>query len=329
MRKVLKVAKWVVVVVGVLAAAAVAYFFAAFPKAQAAPDVTVSATPEALARGEYLFHHVLSCVDCHSAKDRTLVGAPAVPGALGRGGDPFPLGDAGTLHPPNLTPAALGNWTDGEIMRAVRDGVSRDGGALFPLMPYIAYRHLAEPDLHALVAYVRSLPPVENEVPDRELAFPLNVLVRTMPSPAGPVPAAAPDPAAGAAYGEYLVTVAACSECHTQNDRGTPLAGMYLAGGGEFPMGEGRMVRSANITPDVATGIGNWTKEMFVARFKDWSDDAAHPRPRQPGENASPMPWLYYSGMTESDLGAIYDYLRTVTPVRHAVVRFERTPVAE
>jgi hypothetical protein len=179
------------------------------------------------------------------------------------------------------------------------------------------------------VAYVRSLPPVENDVPDRELAFPLNLLVRTMPSPAGPVPRTAPDPADGAAYGEYLVSVAGCDACHTMNERGTPLEGMRLAGGSEFPMGEGRLARSANITPDVETGIGNWTKERFVARFEDWADAAANPRPRAPGENESPMPWLYYSGMTGSDLGAIYDYLRTVPPVRHAVVRFERIPAAE
>ena len=145
----------------------------------------------------------------------------------------------------------------------------------------------------------------------------MNLIIRMMPGPAGPYPA---EPGRGVVErGRYLVTAASCGDCHSpMDDRGTPLPGREFSGGNEFPTGDGWMARTTNITPDSVTGIGVWSRERFVGAFKARRSGGAS----VPGARLSPMPWLAYSGMTEEDLAVIYDYLRTVPPVRNAVVRF-------
>lgn len=327
MRRALHVVAWIVTVIAVLVLGGLVYLGLVYPKKQDPPAVRIEATPDLLARGDYLFHHVAACAVCHTPHEPSLSGARIEPDRIGEGGPPFPLGYAGTLYAKNITPTALGEWTDGEIVRALRDGVSRDGGSLFPLMPYSNYRNLSERDLHALVVYVRSLEPRPNKVPDRELHFPMNLIIRLMPSPAGPYPSA-PERSSTVDYGRYLVNAASCGDCHSQMDKGQPLAGLELAGGNPFPTDDGWVATTANITPDSATGIGAWSRERFIGAFKARELQRIAPRPPAPGERRSPMPWLAYSGMTEEDLGAIYDYLRTVEPVRHEVVRFAREEAA-
>lgn len=322
MRKTLRVLGWIAAVVLVVLLGALVYLGLAYPKAEDPPDLEIAATPELLARGDYLFHHVTGCVICHSPHEPTVAGARVTPGSEGAGGPEFPIGSAGTLYAKNITPAALGEWTDGEIIRALRDGVSRDGTALFPLMPYFNYRRLSEFDLTAIVAYTRTLAPRESEVPERELAFPMNLIVRMMPGPAGPYPSA-PDPANPAAYGEYLVTAASCGDCHSpMDDRGRALPGRELSGGNPFPTGDGWVAHTANITPDSATGIGLWSRERFISTVRQRA--AAAGSPLSESARLSPMPWIAFAGMTDEDLGAVYDYLRTVPPVRHEVVKFTR-----
>src|SRR5574341_1161205 len=105
------------------------------------------------------------------------------------GGQEFNLGPAGRLYSKNITPAAIGSWSDGELRRAVTAGVSRDRTPLFPLMPYPHYGVMDEEDIHAVLAYVRSLKAIENRnIPARTLSFPLNLIVRTIPAPANPQP---------------------------------------------------------------------------------------------------------------------------------------------
>lgn len=323
MRTALRVLLWIVTVIAVIVLGGLVYLGLAYPKKQDPPSTSIEATPELVARGEYLFHHVAVCAECHSPHDPERVGEPIVPGRVGEGGWEFPLGAAGTVYSKNITPAAVGEWTDGEIVRALRDGVSRKGAPLFPLMPYFNYRQLSERDLHALVAYMRTLPSRATQVPDRELAFPMNLIVRTIPNPAGPYPQE-PARSPSAEYGRYLVTAASCGECHSPMDRGEPVAGRAFSGGNPFPHEEGWVARSTNITPDSATGIGAWSRERFIGTFKSRVPGPGGARRLAPGERRSPMPWLGYSGMSEGDLGAIYDYLRTVEPVRNEVVRFER-----
>ncbi len=328
MRRALRVVLWIVTVLAVVVLGGLLYLGTVYPKKQAPLAVRIEATADLLARGDYLFHHVAACAVCHTPHEPSLSGARIEPDRVGEGGEPFPLGSAGILYAKNITPAALGEWTDGEIVRALRDGISRDGTPLFPLMPYFNYRNLSERDLHALVAYMRSLRPRASEVPERDLNFPMNLIIRMMPSPAGPYPTA-PDPPSGVEYGRYLVQAASCGDCHSpMDDRGQPLPGRELSGGNPFPTGDGWVAHTANITPDSATGIGAWSRERFIGAFKARQPLASAPRPSAPGERRSPMPWISYAGMSEEDLGAIYDYLRTVEPVRHEVVRFVREETA-
>lgn len=301
--------------------------FAVFPKVPAPSPVKVEATPELLARGSYLAHNVSICMDCHSARDWSRFSAPVVEDSLGKGGEPFghAIGLPGEFYGANITPAAVGAWSDGELISAFTGGVTPAGKALFPIMPWPAFAQLCERDVHAITAFVRSLAPIDNVVPERSVDFPVNLIVRTMPTPAAP-PKECPRPEDGVAYGRYLTTVASCADCHTQKAQGKDVPGMAFAGGNEFPLPTGGVVRSANITPDVETGIGGWTQEAFIARFRAHADPSKAV-PVAPGSFNTVMPWTMYGGMSEEDLGAIYDYLRTLAPVKNTMQRF--TPAAD
>jgi mono/diheme cytochrome c family protein len=318
-----KVLKWVLIPVGALAAVAasgVGYLFAAFPKAGPAPDTKVTSTPELVARGEYLAHHVTVCMDCHAQRDWSRFSGPPKDGTLGHGGERFTreMGLPGDFTSKNITPGGVGNWSDGELERAITMGVTREGRPMFPIMPYKYLRHLCKEDLHSIIAYVRSLPSSDKRHPDSELDFPVNLIVRTMPEAAEPWGCTKP----GAAdHGKYLVTVAGCPECHTKQDKGQ-VVGERLAGGWRFPLPDGAHVTSRNITPDPETGIGKWSKEQFVSTFQSrGKPEGAFPV--KPGERQTIMPWNMYGGMTAEDLGAIYDYLRSVTPVKNVVADYE------
>jgi hypothetical protein len=100
---------------------------------------------------------------------------------------------------------------------------------------------------------------------------------------------------------------------------------MDFAGGFHFQLPWG-LVQSANITPDIETGIGTWKKAQFIGKFKNLDSEAAnHIAMKPPYSEAyfnTVMPWTMYAGMTEEDLGAIYTYLRTVPPVKHKVQKY-------
>ncbi|WP_375770645.1 c-type cytochrome [Archangium gephyra] len=315
MKKVL-VAVLAVVLLGVLGAAGVAWGLR--PRMRPAPDRKVEATPEKLARGRYLAENVAACLHCHSQADKSLFGMPPKLGTEGAGGmcmgpeDGFP----GTLCASNLTSdpeTGLGRWMDGEIIRAIREGVSRDGRPLMAIMPYGFYRDMSDEDVEAIVAWLRTLPAVRSPLTAPRFDFPLNVLVRFMPEP---VEQSVPAPARSdtVAYGKYLVTVGGCVECHTP-DAG-PRAGQWFAGGREFELEKGVVLRSANLTPH-ATGMGGLSREEFIGLFKRHAGPGA--RREVPERLNTLMAWLSYGGMAEQDVGAIYDYLKTQPPVDNAV----------
>jgi mono/diheme cytochrome c family protein len=141
-----------------------------------------------------------------------------------------------------------------------------------------------------------------------------------MPAPAPALPEKAPDPSDRLAHGKYLTTIASCASCHTKMERGRPVPGMAFAGGLEFHMRSGGVQYSSNITPDPETGIGRWTVEQFVARFKMIAD-ADEASLALNGRKNTEMPWRDYGGMNTDDLTAIFTYLQTVPAVRHAVPR--------
>ncbi|MDX5482553.1 MAG: cytochrome c [Hymenobacteraceae bacterium] len=331
MKKVLKALGYVVVVLVVAAAAGVIYLQYAFPNVDAAPVITVGKTPALVERGEYLANHVAICIDCHSTRDFSRFSGPPAPGTFGKGGDKFDhsFGFPGTFYARNITSdkeTGIGNWTDGEIYRAITKGVSKDGEPLFPVMPYKSYSQMTEQDAYAIIAYIRTLSPIKNKIPASAPDFPMNLILRTIPSDEK-----APAEEATAlndelAHGKYLVTIAACGDCHTPQEKGAPIAGKRLAGGMEFSFPNGSVLRSANITPDKETGIGNWTEDAFVQRFKMYEDPSMTASQLSPDDFNTLMPWKMYSGMKEEDLRAIYRYLMSLEPNKNKVERFTPAP---
>jgi len=324
MKKLLKNLGIIVGIVILVAIGGYVYLNIAFPKTDPPMNVTVQETGLRIERGEYLANHVTTCMDCHSEHDTKLFSYVVKPGTLGKGGDRLDesMGFPGKVYFKNITPAALGKWSDGELIRAITCGVNKDGKALFPIMPYLNYNKLSQEDLYSIVAYVRSLKPIEKVVPETELNFPLSLIVKTIPlekyTPNNPV-----DKSDVVKYGKYLVTIASCFNCHTRMNKGEPLPGMDFAGGEEFILFNGHsVVRSANITPDNQTGIGSWTKEVFISRFKYYDSDSTRYVPVGPDEFNTVMPWTMFAGMKEEDLGAIYEYLRTIKPVNNLVQRW-------
>lgn len=323
MKKAFKIIAYILGGVTLLVVAFILYFNSSYPKIDAPTNEKVEITPARLERGKYLANHITVCMDCHSTRDWTKFSGPPKMETLGMGGDIFNEANAGipgVLYARNITPSGIANYTDGELMRVITNGVTKDGRALFPLMPYLGYNHLTREDLYSIVAYIRSLQPIKNDVPESSLDFPVNLIVKTMP-PKSYVPSPEPDKNNPSEYGKYLVGVAGCFDCHTQMNKGEYIMEKAFGGGFEFQFPAGT-VRSANITPENISGIGTWTKDEFVERFKSM-DPSAYP-PSETGINDfnTAMPWTMYAGMTREDLGAIYDYLRTIKPVKNAVVKF-------
>lgn len=313
-----KVTGVIVLIIAVLSG----YFLWAYPAVGPAPEIKVEGTPDQIKRGKYLANHVTLCVDCHSTRDWSIFSGPITPGTEGQGGEKFgpEMGFPGTFYSRNITPHNLGDWTDGEIYRAITSGVSKDGSPLFPVMPYPSYKNMAPRDVKAIIAYIRTLQTVAFDPPASVPDFPLNLIMRTMP--ADPVDSATvPSPEDPIKYGKYLTTIAACSDCHTPKESGAPVRELLMAGGMEFRL-PGGTVRSANLTPHPETGIGRWSKEQFVAAFKQYNV----PSDSLPGAPANGyntvMPWNMYAGMKEQDLEAIYTYLQTLEPKENAVEKF-------
>lgn len=307
------------VIIG-LAVSAGTYVKLALPRVAPAPDLAVRRDSASVAHGKYLVNHVAACIDCHSTRDYTRRYGPMVAGTDGKGGEGFlrEQGFPGNYYAPNITPAHLGTWTDGEIYQAITVGVSKDGHALFPVMPYPNYAQMDRRDIEDIIAYIRTLKPIANKVLTSQSDFPMNFIINTIPADAKG--GTRPNPADSIEYGRYLTTFASCAECHTKkDDRGQPIAGQEFAGGNEFPMPTG-IVRSCNITP-AKSGIGAWTRAGFIAHFKQHADPSVAV-PLAKGEVSSLMPWVFYANMSEQDLGAIYAYLRTIKPVENHIEWF-------
>ena len=326
MKKGVRILLVAVALVVILLGSLLVYFFSKYPDAGPAPNLTIAPTAARLERGRYLVNNVSVCLNCHSTRDWTKFSGPTIPGTDGKGGERLgeEFGLPGTLFASNITPSGIGKISDGGLMLAITSGIGKDHRALFPIMPYPNFTRMSDEDLYSIIAYIRTLKPVENSVPERTLNFPLNLIVRMIPKPHSPRNVPVRSDTVG--YGEYLVTAASCSACHTRMKKGEPIPGMAFAGGNEFVLPQGT-VRSANITPDDETGIGGWTKDLFVLKFKQFATpDSTTTSPESMGYN-SVMPWTDYAGMTEDDLGAIFAYLRTLTPVHNLVEKF--TPKAQ
>lgn len=299
-----------------LIGAGIGYLYVRYPVTDDAPNIKVEVTPERVARGQYLANSVALCMDCHSVRDFSLHTGPLKPDTLGKGGEHFgeEFEIPGDIYVPNITPAALKDWTDGEIARAVVGGVSKDGRALFPMMPYTNYRHMSEEDVYAIIAYVRSLAPIENKVPRSDINFPVSAIARVFPNKMSY--GKMPDKADQLAYGKYVTTIAGCADCHSP-DHGQDEETKY-SGGDKWKLPWGYN-QPPNLTPDKETGIGTWTKEQFIAKFKAHAGPEAATAKLAEGQVNTIMPWTFYATMTDEDLGAIYTFLSSLKPVKNKV----------
>ncbi len=285
-------------------------------------EMTAPNDPETIARGAYIFNYGWQCWDCHSQG----VPSPDAPQAGGREFDLRNVGPGfGVFYAPNITPdpeTGIGAWTDGEIVRSLREGLNREGRMTFTIMGREFLHGLSDEDALAVVAYLRSLPPVRNEAPPSRLSFMAKALLAfrvIKPLPAITEPVVAPPEGETAAYGEYVARHASsCAECHTPRDVQKGIffmdqlfAGSTIAFGGEFD----HMPAAAyapNITPHNARGIGTWSEDDFIAAMTHGT--------RPDGTVILPfMPWPYYSFWKPSDLRAVYRYLRSLPLQEHTV----------
>lgn len=309
-----------ILVVAVIAGAGLLYIKKALPDVDLPENVKIEGTPEQLERGKYLATHVAVCIDCHSTRDWSKFSGPIVEGTEGRGGERFgrEFGFPGEFFSKNITPAGIGEWTDAEVMRAVTSGVDKNGKALFPVMPYLHYGKMDPEDVKAIIAYIRTLKPLRSSIPESEADFPMSFILNTIPQE----PEFVKRPTDPILYGEYLTNMASCIDCHTPMEKGKLVEGREFAGGHDFPLPGFGIVRSSNLTPDEETGIGSWSKEAFIKRFRYYSDSVYIPVAVNKNSMNSIMPWTMYAGMTDDDLGAIYDYLKTLKPVKSEVEKF-------
>ncbi len=291
------------------------------PEQRPALKVHAPLDPARIERGRYLSNHVLGCIECHSARDWTRFGGPVV-GAPGAGGDCWGAreGVPGKVCASNITPdddAGIGAWTDGEVLRAIREGVDREGEALFPSMPFTEYAALSDEDALSVVAYLRTLEPDGKNVPPTEIDFPFSYYIKLLPRKLdGPVATADGDDEV--AYGEYLATVGGCRHCHSPIDSRLRLEpGREFSGGREFrgPFG---VLRSPNLTSH-QTGLGAVDRGYFVKLLRKASSASGGAKRVDPSHNTI-MPWIPYGGMSEADASAIFSFLRSVQPKANRVL---------
>jgi mono/diheme cytochrome c family protein len=293
----------VLLVAGVVAGVP-AYFYGVYPKMRPAAQMTAPKTPEAIERGRYLAEAMTGCIACHSPLDESRPGEFPQAG-LEYAGRVFPEGSGfpGTLVARNLTPdpeTGIGQWTDGEVVRAIREGVSRDGRPLFPLMNYPGYRDFSDEDVLAIVAYLRSRKPIARDNGQTELDFPVGMMIRTVPQPLDGPPLGVP--ASGVERGRAMLKIMLCAECHTPRDnRGNVTPGKELAGGTEFK-GPWGTVYSANITSHPAAGIGAYSNDDLKRVFKDGKN--------RTGRDLWVMPWSLTKNLTDADIDALIAAMR-------------------
>lgn len=320
----MKALKVIGVILGILILIVVSigtYVKVALPNTGKAEDITIEATPERLERGKYLAYNVAVCMDCHSTRDWSRFAGPMTNIDIGAGGEPFnqDMGFPGVFSAKNITPYAVKDWTDGELLRAITTGVSKNGKALFPVMSYHRFGKMDKEDIYSIIAFIRTLAPVQKANIESKPDFPVNFLINTMPKKANFQ--TKPAESDVVAYGGYLINAAGCVDCHSKNDKGAVVAGTEFGGGMEFGQPSG-ILRTPNITSDEETGIGSWNKDAFVNKFKAYADSSyVAPLVEKDSWN-TPMPWSMYAGMKTSDIEAIYAYLRSIQPIKNAVTRF-------
>jgi cytochrome c553 len=251
------------------------------PRNAPLPELTIAGTPAQIARGQHLANSF--CASCHSATNEL-----PLTGGVDLGKDfPMPLG---TFVTANLTPAGpLKDWSDGEIFRAIRNGMDKDGQVLFA-MSGARGRHLSDEDIAAVIAYLRSQPAVANETQtplDQPSALALILVgAGVIPEPEPPTTQAIAMPPKGptAEFGKYILSYQDCVLCHGEN----------LTGGEPGQL--------APVGPNLS-GVKKWTQQQFINTLRTGVDPDGH------ALNGQLMPWQNVGRMDDDELAAVYAYI--------------------
>jgi mono/diheme cytochrome c family protein len=320
MQKALKILGYALLgLAGMLAAAALFIQFRGIPDYPYAPSPEIQAlqVPRGdsarIQRGAAIAN--IMCKACHRGSDGKLSGAILT--------DLPPM--FGTVASKNITRDAahgVGGWTDGELYYFLRTGIRKDNSWSPPFMP--KYHAVADEDLKSLIAWLRSddpeLAPSSEEYPDNKWNFFVKILGNTLffPPAMPEKPIVVPDSSNMVALGEYLAnSLYGCYHCHSGDlikvDAEVPHNSFgYYGGGSEMKTREGQSIRTANITPDPETGIGKWTEEQFIQAVKYG---------QKPGGGTLSYPMAPYTTLTDTEVRALYQFLKTVPPMHHPVNR--------
>jgi len=254
--------------------------------------------PALLERGKYLMEGVVACGNCHIPRNDKgqLQRDKGLSGGLLLDIAPF------KAYPANITPdpdTGIGKWTDAQLAKAIREGVRPDKSLIGPPMPIEFYRDMADDDLAAIIAYLRAQPAVKNVVPRSTYRIPLP------PSYGPPVgKVKAPARRDKLKYGQYLVTIGHCMECHTPRNEKGELVRAKLGAGGQVIEGPWGKTVSRNLTP---AGLKDWTDAQIAKAIREGLDRTGqHYRP--------PMAYEFYSHINDADISAMIAYLRSLKP---------------
>jgi mono/diheme cytochrome c family protein len=261
-----------------------------FPDAPPASNLTVAGTPDQIARGEYLVN--IACVGCHSpvGLDGRPTGQPPLSGGWNIA-EAEGFGFIGDMVAENLTPGGrLADYSDGELFRVLRYSIDQQGHEL-GMMSFMPYRELSNDDTEAIIAYLRSLPPVPTTGVTGDK---MNFLGAVMsgaglfgePPPPAPAIVTAPPQGVNAGYGKYVATFGECRGCHGPDVTGSPATSVSPA------------------IPNPRPFVNTLTPEQFTAMMRSGVKPDGQPFPET-------MPWQNASKMTDDDLAALYAYLTT------------------
>lgn len=237
--------------------------------------------PASIERGRHLVEAVGKCGECHGADlgGRAMLESPVM----------------GTLHASNLTSGRGGldsAFADEDWVRAIRHGVRRDGRSLI-FMPAEGFQRFSDADLASIIAYMRTVPPVDRETPEPRIGPLARVLHLAVGLPLLPAELvnhtarpAVPARAVSVEYGEYLAVTGGCTGCH-----GPQLAGSGAGG------------------PNITSGrLGAWTEADFMRALREGK--------RPDGTTISEaMPWKAAGKMTDDEIRAVWMYVRSLPPV--------------
>ncbi|MAQ83456.1 MAG: cytochrome C [Maritimibacter sp.] len=254
-------------------------------------------------RGEYLVRGPMGCGNCH-----TPMGPEGYVPDMELAGRLVEQNDMFTAIAPNITPAGpVGDWSDEDLARAIREGIRPDGSIIGPPMPFVFYRGIGDDDLMSVVMFLRTVPGVDNDAGKSTYNIPLP------PAYGPPVESVTPPEAAVTVeYGEYVAgPLAHCMECHTPMGPQGPMVDTDLGRGGfEFHGPWGTSVAS-NLTPS-EDGIAGYSDDELKAMITEGvRPDGSRMLP--------PMPYGHFAAMTDTDLDAVVAYLRQLRPLADTV----------